>query len=322
MLSLAVALAWPALTAQAGDYLVVSVPVSDKVPVGATIEGQDMAPARVRTGGTITALNVARGQRVGAGQVLATVTDPKLAAQLAAARQSVAAAAAALAVARLNLTRAQPLTRTGAVSRLQRDQYQVGASQAEADLSMRKAEEAVLAERMHEGEVRAPMAGRVISLPVTQGTVVMPGETVALVALGPPVLRLAVPERELAAIKPGQTIPVDDPQAGVAGIGEVTRIYPDIRDGTLRVDVTLPGLSDRVIGRHVLVSVALPPVPRVVAPRSAIFTRFGMDFVHLREAGGTLTVPVELGNPVRTSGLPDGVEVLSGLIPGDRLLTP
>ncbi len=308
--------------ARAGEFIVTALTVPDHVPVSATIEGQDAAPARVRTGGTISAILVHRGALVAAGQVLATIDDPKLTARLAAARQAIAAAEAANSIARTNLARAAPLTRTGAVSRLQRDQYRAEAAAAAAALAARKADLAVLREQRREGEVLAPLAGRVASLPVSVGMVVLPGETIATLALGRPVLRLAVPEADAPTLSIGEAIAVHDAGAGVTGLGKIVRIYPDIVNGLVRADMAVPGLSDRFVGRHVLVDLPVAARPRIVVPAAALVSRFGMDFVWLETATGVIAVPVQQGGRVPDAALPDAVAILSGLRPGDRLRLP
>ena len=44
------------------------------------------------------------------------------------------------------------------------------------------AEKSVIEQQMAEGQVLAPMSGRVLNVPVTVGTVVLPGEAVATIA--------------------------------------------------------------------------------------------------------------------------------------------
>ena len=67
-----------------------------------------------------------------------------------------------------------------------------------------QAERAVLVQQQTEGKVLAPAPGRVLSVPVTKGSVIMPGETVARIAGGGYFLRLSLPERHAAQIKAGR----------------------------------------------------------------------------------------------------------------------
>jgi hypothetical protein len=59
----------------------------------------------------------------------------------------------------------------------------------------------------------------------------------------------------------------------------------------------------------------------VVIPRSFIRDRHGLDFVRVRAADGSaLEARVQLGRLEAVDGVEDGVEVLTGLAPGDLLL--
>jgi hypothetical protein len=58
-----------------------------------------------------------------------------------------------------------------------------------------------------------------------------------------------------------------------------------------------------------------------VIPAGLITTRFGVDYVRVRGADGRdRDVPVQRGRASPRPDLPDGVEILSGLKAGDRLV--
>ena len=56
--------------------------VADEKAVFATVESINVVPARARIGGTVAELKVKEGDRVGAGQIVATIGDEKLVLQM------------------------------------------------------------------------------------------------------------------------------------------------------------------------------------------------------------------------------------------------
>jgi hypothetical protein len=59
-----------------------------------------------------------------------------------------------------------------------------------------------------------------------------------------------------------------------------------------------------------------------VIPSSYVTTRFGIDYVRLRQADHTVDVPVQRGRHLPSPDLADGLEVLSGVRAGDQLVQP
>jgi len=126
-------------------------------------------------------------------------------------------------------------------------------------------------------------------------------------------------------MKVGDRVRADGGQLGFDGarFGQISLIYPDIRDGRVTADATLPGLGDFFVGERVLVWVSAGSRKSVVVPSDLIVTRFGIDYARVWTAqDGALDVPVERGGVVQRPQAPAELEILSGLRPGDRLLHP
>ena len=94
-----------------------------------------------------------------------------------------------------------------------------------------------------EGDVLAPEDGRVLTVPVTRGAVILAGEPVATIGSGGLFLRLAVPERHAAALKEGDSIRIGT--GGGATEGRLAKVYPEIEGGRVTADVEV----DRPPGR-------------------------------------------------------------------------
>jgi RND family efflux transporter MFP subunit len=306
-------------------YLVRAANVSDQKSVFATIESSYVVPARVRTGGTILELKVRQGDRVEQGQVIATIGDQKLTLTVRSYLAQVQAAQAQLAQAQLEYGRAQRLIATGAIARNEYDKAHTALNVAQSALKSIKAQQAVVQEQETQGRVLAPTAGRVIAVPVTAGTVVMGGDIVATVAEQNFVLRLQIPERHARYLKMGDPVRLDGSDLGLSGprFGTIKLVYPQVDNGHVIADAAVAGLADYFVGQRVRVWIPAGVRKAIVVPERLIATRFGIDYARLwRRDGGSIEVPVQRGAPAPTPAMPDGLEILSGLKAGDRLIAP
>lgn len=306
-------------------YLVRSSQVADEKSVFATIQSAYTVPARVRTGGTILSLKIRQGDSVTRGQIIAIVGDPKLTLQSNAYAAQVAAARAQLEQAKADFDRAQRLIGAGAIARNMYDQSRTNYNVAQSNLKSVMAQGAVVREQAAEGQVAAPTSGRVITVPVTAGTVVMPGDAIATVAEQNFVLRLEVPERHARHLKAGDPVRLDGSDIGLSGshFGTISLIYPQVDKGHVVADARVAGMGDYFVGQRVRVWIPAGTRAAVQVPEKLIVTRAGIDYARLWTArDGTLDVPVQRGREVIVPGKPAQVEILSGLKPGDRLVAP
>ena len=306
-------------------YLVRPSMVADEKAVFATVQSANVVPARARIGGTIVELKVRQGDHVEQGQVIATVSDAKLGLQANSYGAQVQATQAQLAQAKVDLDRAQRLMAANAISKGALDQAKTNYSIALSNVRSMSAQRSVVQQQSAEGAVLAPMTGRVITVPVTAGTVLMPGDTVATVAEGDFVLRLEVPERHARSIKVGDPIRLDGADLGLNGprFGTIKLIYPQIDNGHVVADATVQELGDYFVNERVRVWVSAGNRQAIVVPSNLIMTRSGIDYVRLWMGNGQkLDVPVQRGQTIQKRKQRDGIEVLSGLSSGDKLLTP
>lgn len=306
-------------------YLVRSAAVTDEKSVFATIQSTYTVPARVRTGGTIVSLNVRQGDYVTRGQVIAIVGDPKLALQSNSFAAQVAAARAQVAQTKADFDRAERLIGAGAIARNMYDQSRTAYNVAQSNLKSIAAQGAVVREQANEGQVAAPTSGRVISVPVTAGTVVLAGDTIASVAERDFVLRLEVPESHARYLRAGQAVRLDGSELGTpdSRIGKISLIYPQVDHGHVVADATVSGMSDYFVGQRVRVWVSAGSRPAMLVPENLIITRAGIDYAKVWSAkDGAIEVPVQRGARQIAPGKGPELEILSGLTAGDRLLKP
>lgn len=305
-------------------YKVAMVTLTDEKAVFATIESGTVVPARVRTGGTILDLRVRQGDRVQQGDVIATIGDQKLSLEAASYAAQVRAAEAQLAQARAELERGKRLLPSGSISQNALERLTTASDVAANSLNSLKAQRAVVQQREKEGLVLAPTSGRVITVPVTAGTVAMAGDVVATVAEQNFVLRLQVPERHARFLKTGDSVRLDGGDLGLDGprYGAITLVYPQVLNGHVVADATVPGLADTFLGQRVRVWVPAGERPAVVVPETLLRTSYGIDYARVWTPGGAVDAPVQRGKTVSTVDLPKAVEILSGLAAGDELLRP
>lgn len=288
--------------------------VADEKAVFATVESVNVIPARARIGGTVVDLHVAEGDSVAAGQVIAKIGDEKLALQIGAMDSRISALNAQFEQAATELSRARELFAQGAVARARLDDAQTQYNVAENARKAATAERDVIRRQVGEGDILAPVSGRILSVPITRGTVVMPGEAAAMVAEENYILRLRLPERHARFLKAGDDVRLE---GGVRG--QIVTVYPQMEQGRVVADAAVEGLGDYFVGERVRVFVAAGEKTVLSLPHDYLTTRYGIDYVRLAPDGGTsMDVPVQRGRI-----LDDGrVEILSGLRVGDHVVRP
>lgn len=295
-------------SAQSADTFTVSESqIADPKAVFATVESVKTVPARARIGGTIAALSVKEGDRVTPGQVIATVGDDKLVAQLRAIEAQAAKA-------KQDLERAEDLARRGVMPRAQLDAARAANSVAQSQLRAQQ-------QQLAEGEVLAPSDGRILSVPVTAGSVVLPGDPIAVIAAEDYLLRLRLPERHARYLKAGDEIQLAA-RGKPATIGRIRLVYPQIENGRITADAEIAGLGDYFVGERVRVIIASAPRMAFLVPARFVATRFGVDYVRVQQAGHAIETPVQRGDVIAIKDSDERLELLSGVRTGDILVLP
>lgn len=189
----------------------------------------------------------------------------------------------------------------------------------EADVSRVRAEAALRREDMKALTVRAGMSGVLQSMALEVGQQVGPGSVLARVA-DPSKLRaeIRIPETQAKDVQPGQQAVVDTRNGQIQG--QVTRVDPAVQNGTVTVDVSLPGdlpkgarpdLSvDGIVELERLSDVLFVGRPSFGQERSTV------DMYHVDADGeGASLVRVKLGR-----GSVNQMEIVEGLEAGDRVI--
>ncbi|MGX9352922.1 efflux RND transporter periplasmic adaptor subunit [Shimia sp. W99] len=286
--------------------------------VFARIETRDRVPARSRLGGTLDEIKVSEGDTVQKDDIIGLVKDEKLRLQMEAIDSQARSLASQLENAQSELARGENLLKQGVTTAQRVDGLRTEVEVLQGRIDTVGAERDVLLQRIAEGAVLAPMTGRVLQVPVTAGSVIMPGEPVAVIGGGGFYLRLAVPERHAATLKQGDEILIGSDGSELRGT--LAKIYPLIENGRMIADVDVPELDTDFVDARVLVRLPVGSNSAVVVPLTAVQSRMGLDFVTVRRSEGE---PIERTVVVGETHLLDGatvVEILSGLGPDETLV--
>ena len=303
------------LIAAETSYSVTSHLVDQYKSVFATVESVDVVMARSRISGTVTKLTIDEGDTVQAGDVVAVVEDPKLQLQLVAVDARLESLRAQKKLAVLDLNRATQLRQSGAASQARLDESQTNVVVVDKTLKAMTAERKVTEQHLSESRVLAPTTGRVLTVNVTDGAVVLQGEQIATIAQEAYRLRMHLPERHARFLKAGDTVQVGQRDTNKPlQQGTVRQVYPQMDQGRVVADVEVPGLGDFFVGERTAVYVLTGQRKTTLIPVEYLIKKFGLNFVSLKDVGDVVV------EPGRTNGT--NIEILSGLNDGDVILSP
>lgn len=266
----------------------------------ATLEAEADAEVIAKVGGEVRRIYVEEGDRVAAGQVLASLDDRQL--KLQAAQTS-----AALAKSERDFKRQVELNEKGLVS--------AGAFEGlKYDLDNQRAADDLARLNLSYSQIRAPFAGVVSGRHIKVGQEIAIGSKLFRVTNPMPLkASVFVPERELARLKPGQSASISvDALAGRVFPAVVKLVSPTVDSATATFKVTLevndpkgdlkPGMFSRV-------GIVFERRPDALTiPRVALLDTDGSENVFVVSAGKAVQRTIRTG--LSNAGK---VEVIEGL---------
>lgn len=280
---------------------------SEEIEAIGTAKARESVTITAKTADTVAAINFIEGQQVDAGVILIEMTSAQQAADLAAARADLAEAEKAYA-------RAADLVSKGIAARATLDSATAARDAARGRL---QAIEARLADTL----IKAPFAGVVGLRNVSVGSYVRPGDVITtlddiMVLNGD----FTVPERWLGVLKPGLQLAVEVaayPNEKFAGkVASVdTRVDPATRAVTVRAELEN---RDGRLRPGMLMSVSLLVSEReaLSVPESALVSQGDRRFVfRIGDENKAERIEVKTGLV-----MPGQVEILEGLVEGDRIV--
>ena len=168
--------------------------------------------------------------------------------------------------------------------------------------------------------IRAPIAGQLSGFDIQLGQSLQQGERVGQIdSAGGDKLQADVDEYYLGRVAVGQTASADID--GKTYRLKVAKVYPQVRNGQFQIDLVFDGPAPTSVQRGQTIQAKLTvgdSSRALMIPNGAFFNDTGGNWVFVVDRGGSSATKraVQLGR--RNS---DFIEVLSGLKPGDRVIT-
>ena len=279
--------------------------------------------------GAVVQLDVKVGDRVSAGQVLLRI-DARAADQNAAASDAqVQAARAALELATKDFERQKQLFQKNYISQAALERAESEFRSTQAQVNAQRAQSGAARTQSGFYVVRAPFAGVVAELPVSLGDMAMPGRPL-LTLYDPSALRVsaAVPQTVSARMGASPALRIELPGLPAAQqwiVPARLQLLPTIDAAThtvqLRADLpagttgVAPGMFARM-WLPVAGAAATTGTAALSVPQASIVRRAEMIGLYVLDPNGKPVLrQVRLG---RAEG--DQVEVLAGLMPGERVV--
>src|SRR5262245_1929810 len=186
--------------------------ISLTIEASGTIEPVDLVEVKSKASGTITSMPVSVGSRVQAGELMVQIDTRDVRNQYDQAKASLDAAEAKVQVSKDQKARADELFSRGVATADEHDAAQLDYVNAQASLVSARANLDLAKQRLDDATVRAPIAGTVLSQPVTAGQVISSatssvsgGTTLLTMAdLRSIRMRTMVAETDLGSVQPGQ----------------------------------------------------------------------------------------------------------------------
>ncbi|RZK42951.1 MAG: efflux RND transporter periplasmic adaptor subunit [Hymenobacter sp.] len=281
--------------------------VSDSVEANGTVVANDFVELHPEVSGRIISLNVQEGHRVAQGSIIARINDADLRAQLQKTN-------AVLHVAQLSVGRLEKLLKVQGVNQAD---YDLAVSQVASGRADAAYTQALLAKTV----VRAPFTGVLGLRQVSPGAYVTPTTIIATLQADTKLkVDFTLPEAYNALVRPGSQVTVNFGgnvprryQATVLALE--SQINQTTRNLTVRA--TLPAGTQVSPGTFARVQVPTGAARRsVVLPTNAIMPGDKSDQVVLVKHGKAQMQNVKTGDRQD-----DRIAVVSGLVPGDSVVT-
>jgi RND family efflux transporter MFP subunit len=272
------------------------------------------------------------GQKVKAGEILLRLDDTDLRAKLQQAKAAVTSIEAVRAQAAADEKRYASLIDAKAISRQDYEKQITALRSAEADLLRAQAAVKEVQATLEWATVRSPIDGTVIDKKVDMGDMVSPGQIlVTLFDHSRMQLVASVRESLTGQLAVGQKIAVQLEGLHKQCSGTVSEIVPESQSSSraFLVKVTGPcpaGISTGMFGR-ILIPLAKAETVLVI-PRLAVRRVGQLELVDVADNGAAIRRAIRtgrnLGDMKDSNGqvLNDGVEVLSGLQAGEKVVLP
>ena len=288
-------------------YVIKPTLINEKIEVSGSLLANEITEIHPEISGRLVQLNVAEGKFVNKGTLLAKTYDGDLQAQLRKLQVQ-------LDIARTNEERSSQLLKIQGISKSDYDASLLNVNNIKADIEITRA-------NITKTEIRAPFSGKLGLKNISPGAFVTPATVVTTISQVDRLkLQFSVPEKYGSEIRKGQVVSFTvngSPKTFAAAVmATETSIGEETRSLTIRALVknTDPAL---IPGTFANVQMILGNNPNaIMIPNIAVIPQGRKKQVFVYKANKAL--PMEITTGMRDSA---NVQVLTGLFPGDTLIT-
>lgn len=287
--------------------IIVPSSLDNRILASGTVLPDESVDLSSEASGKITAIYFREGKMVQKGELLLTINDADLQAQLK----------------RLKFQETLLVEKEFRQRRLLEKEAvsQEVYDKALADLNTNRAEILMLEAQIAKTRITAPFDGVIGLRMVSEGSYITPNARIAsLVKMQPVKIEFSIPERYASEVKPGNRISFSIGNNTNQYAAEVYAIEPIIDQSTrtLRLRALYPNPKLEVIpGSFATVELVLKTYDEAITiPTDALIPMLGSQMVYLYKSGKAEPIQVETG--IRTNEL---IQVKAGLQPGDTVIT-
>lgn len=279
----------------------------DNLSLSGSLEANEQVDIRSEVSGIVESINFEEGQKVNKGQILFRVNDIEMRAKLAQTES-------AQNLASENERRAKLLLEKEAISQ---EEYDI----SKADLQSTRAESQLTAAQLSKTTVRAPFSGTIGLRAISTGTYVTPATPIAkLINTNQLKITFSIPEKYASRMRVGNTLFFTTSNSNEQYTAKIYAIEPEVEltTRTLKMRAIAENPEGKLYpGTFANVTLPLEIVENaLLVPSESLIPIQNGKKIFVLENGKAKEVIVETG--ARTDSL---VRVISGLFPGDTILT-
>jgi RND family efflux transporter MFP subunit len=306
---------------QSNSYTIKATKETIFEPVSASLKAKQATIISSRTLARIEQINTRAGQLVKKGDLLIQLEKNDLQAQVLQAQQNVNAMQAQDKEAKQNLDRAVELFKTKLISTFELDKNSANYQTIKAELIAAKQALSQAQTTLSYATLIAPINGRIIDRFAEPGDTAQPGVKL-LTLYNPFSLRVEAQVREQLALTltNGQEIEVELPSVNKKILGEVEEIVPAANTGSrsFLIKVRISYHKDLLPGMYARMLIPAGKKTKLTIPKNKVSHVGQLDLVWVIVDGEIQRRLVRLGKENDNNML----TVLSGLIPGDKVIKP
>ncbi len=298
----------------------------EPVQYSASIEPAEEASIAGKVMGKVEQIYVTEGETVKKGQMLVKIQGEDIRSRLAQADAGVTEARSHFENAKRNLERFESLYEEKAATQKELDDVRMGYESAQARLNGAEEMKKEVEDLLQYVNVVAPFDGVITKTFVDVGDLATPGRPIlTLENVRQLEVVASVPESQIKHLSVGMPVKVIIPARAIDAsdqvfTGSVDQIIPTADPGShqfeIKVFIQNPGGSIKS-GMFARLVISRAPKERLIVPQEAVFDRGQLEGLFVVGEDGRVYLRwVRTGRSVT-----DGIEILSGLDPGEMVVT-